>query len=240
MSALFDAATFEGSRRDEGLDRLATDINANITERTKLGVLAEQIADLGLSYAQGRIRRALTGAAPRSAAWYPDHRMSAWLYYEPKFIFERAVHEGRMVGWGTSNQWREAETHEIVPKLVFTTSTNPQAGLKAFVLTDEWIVLKAAGTRQQLNYTGVYNPRGQELSATDPNNLGAEALAFYQELARRERNDEDFLLYLAAIYNSALAGEYLEDGGENVMRIPLIYQYLDEDTVDAVHAVYVI
>lgn len=143
------------------------------------------------------------------------------------------MHEGRPVGWGTSNQWRDAATHGITPKLVFTTSTNPEAGLKSFVLTDEWIILKAAGTRQQLNYTGINNPlRGRELAG--PNNLGGEALEFFQGLLEREHNDEDFLLYLAAIYNSALADEYLQEGGGNVMHIPLASQHLDTDIVDAV------
>jgi hypothetical protein len=233
MQLLFNTAAEQTSRREEGLEELGRNINANAVERAKLEVLADQIASLGIRYERERIRRALTGSAPRSSAWYPDGRMKAWLYYEPRFTFERAIHEGRTVGWGTSNQWREPATHAILPKLVFTTSTNPEAGLKAFVLTDQWIVLKAAGTRQQLNYTAINNPlRGVELAG--PNNLGAEALVFYHDLIQRNYAEEDFLLYVAAVYNSALAGEYLVEGGENVMHIPLASNYLDPEIVDTV------
>ncbi len=233
MRALFETSAMQGARLHEGLDLLAADIGASAEERGKLGVLAGQISNQGLRYEQSRIRRGLTGTAPRTVAWYPDRRMTAWLYYEPRFIFERAVHEGKAVGWGTSNQWREPATHTIAPKFVFTTSTNPEAGLKAFVLTDDWIVLKAAGTRQQLNYTGIYNPlRGDEL--TDAGNVGGDALPFFHELKRRGHNAEGMLLYLAAIYNSALAGEYLEQGGENAMHIPLSVQHSDAELVDMV------
>ena len=110
--------------------------------------------------------------------------MSTWIYYEPRFTFERVVHVGRTAGWGMSNQWREDASHWITPKLVFTTSTNPEAGLKAFVLDEPWIVLKAAGTRQQLNYTGVENPR-ENVRLGEPNNIGGDALALYHALSGR-------------------------------------------------------
>ena len=226
MQQLFDAATGAAGQRSQRLDALAAAIGANATERAKLTGLAENIATSGLAHDAGRIRRTLSGSAPRSSAWYPDARMSTWVYYEPQFTFERAVHTDRQQGWGTSNQWREDSSHRVTPKLVFTTSTNPNAGLKAFVLTDEWLVLKAAGTRQQLNYTAVENPLAQPRLG-EPNNLGAEALDLYRALTSRGHDEESFLLYIAAIYNSELAGDYLTDGGESVMRIPL-----DPDTLD--------
>ena len=174
--------------------------------------------------------RTLTGSAPRSSAWYPDARMTSWIYYEPRFTFDRAVHEDRAEGWGTSNQWREDASHLIVPKLAFTTTTNPDAGLKAFVLNEPWIVLKAAGTRQQLNYTGVENPLRDKFM-NGPNNLGDEASTFYSALTACGYNIEDFLLYIAAIYNSALADEYLRQGGDNTMRIPVNPAVMDMDAV---------
>jgi|JI8StandDraft_2_1071088.scaffolds.fasta_scaffold00450_2 hypothetical protein len=220
MNELFDAARRPARQRDQALEELAVAIKATPADQTKLATLAELIAQGEMAFDVSRIKRTLSGSAPRSVAWYPDARMSTWIYYEPRFTFERAVHEDRMQGWGTSNQWREAASHAIVPKLVFTTSTNPQAGLKAFVLDDEWIVLKAAGTRQQLNYTAVDNPLA-EARMGEPNNLGGEAVELHRALVGRGRGDEDFLLYVAAIYNSELAGEYLDDGGDNKMRIPV-------------------
>jgi hypothetical protein len=234
MAALFAAATLMGPARTSALGDLATRIRADDDDALKLAGLADLIASAEIGFSEARVKKTLSGTAPRSSAWYPDERMTLWVYHEPEFTFERAVHEGRAQGWGTSNQWREAVTHDINPKFVFTTSTNPAAGLKAFVLNDEWLVLKAAGTRQQLNYTGLVNPLRQiELG---PNNLGGEALAFHQALVGRGGADEDFLLYLAAIYNSALADEYLQDGGENFMHVPLDMSLLDEEVVDRVIA----
>lgn len=89
------------------------------------------------------------------------------------------------------SQWREPESHSILPKLAFTTSTNPQAGLKAFVVNDDWIVKLAAGTRQQLNYTGVSNPLAPA-SLSGPNNLGSEALELFAALEARGLGNEDF------------------------------------------------
>jgi len=231
LNALFSAATRQGRRRDDELDALATSIRAGQADRVKLDTLAAQIVDRGIAFDEEKIRLTLSGSAPRSVAWYPDARMSTWIYYEPRFMFDRAVHEDRTQGWGTSNQWREAASHRLSPKLVFTTSTNPDAGLKAFVLDDQWIVLKAAGTRQQLNYTGADNPLS-EPRLGEPNNLGADALGLYHALADRGRGEADFLLYIAAIYNSELAAEYLEDGGDNNMRIPLNLQHLDLAAVE--------
>lgn len=234
MQMLFEAAALPGSARESALADLSVRIRADEGEAAKLAGLADLIASAQTVFTDVRIKKTLSGTAPRASAWYPDERMTLWVYHEPEFTFERAIHEGRAQGWGTSNQWREAVTHDINPKFVFTTSTNPAAGLKAFVLNDEWLVLKAAGTRQQLNYTGLINPLRQlELG---PNNLGGEALAFYRDLIDRGGTEEGFLLYLAAVYNSNLADEYLQDGGENFMHIPLDMASLNEEVVDRVIA----
>jgi len=232
MQALFDAAALPEPSRASALAGLSAKVRLSDEDIPKLAGLADMIASARIEFAETKIKKTISGTAPRSSAWYPDEKMTNWVYYEPEFTFERAVNEGKVQGWGNSNQWREHATHEICPKFVFTTSTNPAAGLKAFVLNDDWLVLKAAGTRQQLNYTGLVNPlRQRELG---PNNLGGEALFFHQFITSRGKNDEDFLLYLAAIYNSELAEEYLQDGGENHMRIPLDTSLLDASVVDRV------
>lgn len=220
IQSLFAASQQTSRRRKSSLDQLATSIRADQKERAKIDVLVEQIQENSLQFDPSRIRRTLTGSAPRSVAWYPNAKMTKWIYYEPRFVFERAINEGRAQGWGNSNQWRDEESHTISPKLAFTVTTNPRAGLKAFVLDDEWLVLKAAGARQQIHYTGVENPLAQA-RFMEPNNLGPEAAAFHAALTERGRGDEDFLFYIAAIYNSELANEYLVGGGDNKMRIPL-------------------
>lgn len=232
METLFEAASRSGATRAALLDELSQIIRANEAEALKLTVLADMISENQMVYSDSKITKTLSGSAPREAAWYPDDRMTNWVYFEPQFTFQRAIHEGKQQGWGTSNQWREPATHQINPKLVFTTSTNAAAGLKAFVVNDNWLVLKAAGTRQQLNYTGVVNPLAEmELG---PNNLGGEALSFYEDLTSRGYDHEDFLHYISAIYNSELADDYLHDGGENFMTIPLDGNLLEISVVDRV------
>ncbi len=229
LQRVFRAAA-GGSRAEQILDGIAQDIRANEAERGKLDAVVQCIVDNALVFDDGKFVQAITGSAPRASAWYPDARMTKWIYYEPAFTFERAVHDGRMAGWGTSNQWRDAASHGISPKLVFTTSTNPEAGLKAFVLTERWLVLKAAGTRQQLNYTGVTIPSDGGLFGGSLN-LGREAQSLFRRLEQEGLNEEDFLLYVAAIYNSSTANEYLIGGGSNSMNIPLDHDKMDMDVV---------
>jgi hypothetical protein len=197
--------------------------------------MAMQASDSGLCFEAGRVRRVVTGSAPNDAAWYPDERQTAWIYYEPRLVVPRNVNEGREPGWGTMSQWRDPQSHNIGPKLVFTTSTNPDAGFKAFVLPGEWMVKVHGGESQQFHYTGINRPSASAI-LTGPNNLGDEALAFYLDLAARGHDDEAFLLYIAAIYNSQIAEDYLEGGGDNVMRIPLDPRHLDRGLVDRIIA----
>jgi len=92
---------------------------------------------------------------------------------------------------------------------------------------------KAAGTRQQLNYTGINNPLAPK-HFNGPNNLGSEALQMYNSMINRQYTAEDFLLYIAGLYNSQLAEDYLDGGGGNVLHIPLDPEVLDFAIVDAI------
>jgi hypothetical protein len=216
---LFEASQADATRRSELLRQISVECRLDEDDTEKLRGVCGLIDAGGLRFDAQKVRRAITGSAPNDCAWYPDNRMIAWLYYEPRMVFERAVHEGRNQGWGTSNQWREPESHNVRPKFVFTTSTNPERGLKAFVLPDEWIVLKAAGTRQQLNYTALDNPFTPPQMG--PNNLGGEAEQLFNAMASLGSSSDDFLFYVAALYNSRVAESYLYDGGDSSLRIPL-------------------
>ena len=235
MESFFGAAHTTGSQRRTALDRLATGIGLDDDERPRLTGLADQAVEKELQFSPEGLRRTLTGSGPNDDAWYPSQRMTAWLYYEHRLLVPRNINPGRNAGWGSMSQWREPQSHQIAPKLAFTTSTNVEAGLKAFVLTDDWVVKLGAGTRQQLNYTSVRNPLVPD-SLSGPNNLGSEALEFYTDLESRGMGDEDFLLYVAGIYNSQLAEDYLEGGGGNMMHIPLDPQRLEITFVDRVIA----
>ena len=97
-------------------------------------MMAANAAEGRLAFDPTPVRRVITGSAPNEVAWYPDERLQSWIYYEPRLRIPRNVHEGRNPGYGTMSQWRDPEIHAIGPKFVFTTGTNPDYGLKAFVV----------------------------------------------------------------------------------------------------------
>ena len=215
------AAALELPAREAALDELAQSIRATSPKnRGRLSLMAAQAAEGTLTFDPSRIRRVVTGSAPNEVAWYPDERLRSWIYYEPKLRIPRNVHEGRDPGYGTMSQWRDAESHTIDPKFVFTTGTNPDHGLKALIVPGEWMVKSHGGESQQFHYTGLTNPQAQP-SLSGPNNLGADALSFYEALMTIQHEAHDFLFYLAGIYNSQIAEDYLEGGGASVLRIPL-------------------
>ncbi len=222
LRSFFEAVSLEHeNERERALDQLAVVIGANSDKnRARLSLMARQAADAGLMFAETKIRRVVTGSAPNEVAWYPDERLTSWIYYEPMLRVPRNVHEGRDPGYGTMSQWRDEESHAIGPKLVFTTSTNPGYGLKALVVPRDWMVKSHGGESQQFHYTGLENPlRPPYLSG--PNNLGDDAQEFSAALGATGGDPEDFLFYIAGIYNSQVAEDYLAGGGGNVMRIPL-------------------
>lgn len=222
LRSFFDAVRLEQEdERERALDRLAAVIRATSEKnRGRLSLMARQAADAGLTFAEAKIRRVVTGSVPNEVTWYPDERLTSWIYYEPKLRVPRNVHEGRDPGYGTMSQWRDEDSHAIGPKLVFTTSTNPDYGLKALVVPGDWMVKSHGGESQQFHYTGLENPlRPPNLSG--PNNLGDDAQVFSAALVATGREPEDFLFYIAGIYNSQVAEDFLSGGGGNVMRIPL-------------------
>jgi hypothetical protein len=207
--------------REAALDELARSIRATSAKnRGRLSLMAANAAEGRLAFDPTRVRRVITGSAPNEVAWYPDERLQYWIYYEPRLRIPRNVHEGRNPGYGTMSQWRDPESHAIGPKFVFTTGTNPDYGLKAFVVPGNWMVKLHGGESQQFHYTGLTNPLAQP-SLSGPNNLGANALEFYTALTIAGFSDDAFLFYLVGIYNSQVAEDYLEGGGANVLRIPL-------------------
>jgi hypothetical protein len=174
----------------------------------------------GLRFEARKIVPVLTGSTHNDDAWYPSPALTSYIYFEPELRAPRNTNPGKFQGWGDMSQWREAASHEIVPKLAFTTSANPERGFKAFVLPDRWFVKLAAGTRQQLNYTGVENPL-EQATLEGANNLSGNALRLFEEFRERGLDQEDFLLYIAGVYNSSLSHAYLSGQGGQVMRVPV-------------------
>lgn len=113
-------------------------------------------------------------------------------------------------------QWREPRSHLIHPKLVFTTGSKPQYGLKAFVFHDEWYVKIHGGTSQQYHYTGLENPLMSDRTDGQPNNLTDDGLKLLDALNSCELPPESVLFYVAGVYNSELANEFLEEAGSGL------------------------
>ena len=205
----------------------ANDIDEDKYER--LEQLAVQIRQKGLSFNQSNIKRALDGAMPNNVRWYPPRGNQVFIYYEVQLDIPRNENEGRSVGWGTMQQWREPLSHTIYPKLIYTTAAKPQYGLKAFVINDEWYVKKHGGTSQQYNYTGLINPARPQRMDNLPNNLAEGGLRLLDTLAEAGLDAADLNFYIAAIYNSEIASEFLDEASSAspfAIRIPAKHQLL--------------
>jgi len=193
------------------LERWAAENGIPESKHERLCQLATQIRQRELTFVPSNIKRALDGSMPNSARWYPPRANAVFVYYEVRLDIPRNVNEGREVGWGDMQQWREPLSHTISPKLIYTTASKPQYGLKAFVVDDEWYVKKHGGTSQQYNYTGLTYPfRGPRIDGS-PNNLSEGGLKLLERLGEGGLPPSALNYYVAAIYNSEIAAEFLDE-----------------------------
>lgn len=183
--------------------------------------VAESIRQQNLSYDAKKLKRSVSGTIPNELRWYPHPDYWHWIYYEPVIRIPRNVNPGRRVGWGSMEQWRDPDSHRISPKLIFTTSTNPRAGYKAFVVDDEWYVKLHGGTSQQYNYTGLEDPTESIRADGVENNLAGPGEVARAILVGAGGTAEDLLHYVAGIYNSALANEFLDEQSGHDLRVRL-------------------
>lgn len=185
-------------------------------ELERLGGIARQIRQKSLSFQTCKIRRTLDGAMPNSVRWYPPRSNEVYVYYEPELDIPRNEHEGKQTGWGTMQQWRAPESHLITPKLIYTTASKPQYGLKAFVVQDEWLVKIHGGTSQQYNYTGIANPQVSQRTDGMPNNLTSAGRTLYAALNGNGSAEQSICFYIAGIYNSAISTEFMNSSGSGI------------------------
>jgi hypothetical protein len=177
----------------------------------RLCQLANQVRQKGLTFTPANLKRTLDGSMPNGVRWYPPRSNEVFIYYEVRLNIPRNENEGRAVGWGSMGQWREPLSHTINPKLIYTTAAKPQYGLKAFVVDDEWYVKKAGGESQQYNYTGLVNPSQAPRIDGLPNNLNGGGLNLLMLLKNAGLESAAFNFYIAAIYNSEIAAEFLDE-----------------------------
>lgn len=210
------------------MERWANKYGASDSRIDRLVQVAESIRQRGLSYNSANLKRSVSGTISNELRWYPPSDNWHWIYYEPAIRIPRNVNPGKAVGWGSMEQWREPESHRILPKLIFTSSANPRAGFKAFVVDDEWYVKLHGGTSQQYNYTGLVDLTQTIRADGVENNLAGQGEAARAAFISAGGSAEDLLHYIAGIYNSSLAMQFLEErsGHELGIRLPV------EDNVD--------
>jgi hypothetical protein len=216
MSSFFEISHRKGlssSSLQPAIEAWGQEYSISTENLPRLELLATQIFHKHILYVEGKIKLTLDGAMPNTDRWYPPRKNATYIYYETALDIPRNANEGKSVGWGSMQQWREPESHQISPKLVYTSASKPKYGLKAFVLNDEWFVKIHGGTSQQYNYTGISYPGRTQRMDGLPNNLTEEGIEIVAGLTRRGLAAEDINFYIASIYNSSLAGEFLEQAG---------------------------
>ena len=189
----------------------------------RLQHVALQVRHSSLSFDAESIKRSFSGAMPNSVHWYPPRDFIHYLYYEPSIHIPRNVNEGKEVGWGSMEQWRDPESHLITPKLIYTTGSKAKYGLKAFVVTDEWYMKLHGGTSQQFHYTGIHNPLEPASADGRRNNLTDVGLGLGSPARRRRAFPASLLYYTAAVYNSSVAESFLEEASSGLafgVRLP--------------------
>jgi hypothetical protein len=211
--ALAERRTLTGTKLIAELVKWSKESGIADKEQERLNSLLILVRGAKIGFDRSKIRLALDGAAPNSTRWYPARTNRVFLYFEPSFRFRRNVHEGKFEGWGDMQQWRDPSSHTITPKLIYTTGVKPKYGLKAFVVHDDWLVKVHGGTSQQYHYTGLIDP--QKALRTDglPNNLTDAGHQIVRALVSEGLPAEAALFYIATIYNSEFAAEYIEQGG---------------------------
>jgi hypothetical protein len=147
---------------------------------------------------------------PNNVRWYPPRDKTAYVYYEVGLDIPRNQNEGKFIGWGSMQQWRDPASHLIRPKLIYTTASKPNYGLKAFVVDDEWYVKLHGGTSQQYNYSGLHHPSAAPRMDGRPNNLADGGLALLDIVEAAKLPAEALNFYIAGLYNSEVAIEFLE------------------------------
>lgn len=190
-----------------------------IEEIDRLQSVAQNAAEMRATFEPSRIKKSVSGSIPNDLRWYPPPKYRHFIYYDPSIKIERNVNAGKTKGWGSMGQWRDPASHLISPKLIFTSSSNPKYGFKAFVLDDEWYAKLHGGKSQQYNYTGIAVP--PHLPGVE-NNLTVIGQKIRNALVGAGCLPTDLLHYVAGIYNSSLAEMYLEAevSGDLLLRVP--------------------
>lgn len=204
-------------------------------ERERLSFLLEQARSAGLSFQRARLRPVFAGSVALGHEWYPPIRYAGWVYYEPRLKIPRNTHPGKRSGWGWMQQWRPEETHLQFPKLIFTTSSNPRYGFRAYVVEEGWFTKLDGAASQKYHYATLHDPTRPARAGGAPNNLSDAGLRALRAVRRAGLEEVDLLHALAAIYNSTYGLSYAAREAELMLPLPDLAR-AGEETLQALTA----
>ena len=219
MKRFFNAAD---SQRARDLDDLAAECECVDQQRDRLKYLCREAGRNGLRFDKKRLKPVFAGSIPDGREWHPPLEYAHWIYYEPRIQVPRNINPGKVVGWGTMNQWQEPEVHATFPKLIFTTSTNVRYGFRAYVVDSGWYTKLHGAASQQYNFVTLVNPLKSARLGGEPNNLSAQGEALRVLLRSWGLRDDDLLHLIAAFYNSSYARAYILREEDSMLPLPLI------------------
>jgi hypothetical protein len=206
------------SARDREAVSLARELGLNAKAQRRLELLLDQARERGLEFAEACIVPSFGGSIPADLAWVPPHAHARWIYYEPGFDIPRNLNPGKRRGWGSMQQLRDPRTHAAFPKLIFTTSSNPRYGFRAFVVDAGWYAKLGGASSQQYHYLSVHDPTKPGEGGEPASNLADAGLELRDRLGARR--PEDLLHLIAGVYNSAYAARLGSCEGASTLPLP--------------------
>jgi hypothetical protein len=219
MRRFFDVSRGKGT---VALEAFGDELQCNEKERERLAYLCADSASRGLTYDNACIKPVFGGTLPNGMHWYPPLSHASWIYYEPAIRIPRNVNPGKDSGWGWMQQWRDPESHEVFPKLIFTTSTNRNNGFRAFVVHSDWYAKLHGAASQQFHYVTMRDPTRDSLLPQQNNNLSDEGHRLLNRFQSWGLEAADILYFIAALYNSRLGSDYIEREEESMLPLPLV------------------
>jgi type I restriction-modification system DNA methylase subunit len=233
MRQFFDVSA---NGRASDAENLAQDFGFDEDQRQRLEYLSKAARTLNLSFDTAKIKPVFAGSIPAGNAWSPPLRYAHWVYYEPLIKIPRNTNPGKDAGWGWMQQWRDPETHEIFPKLIFTTSTNPNYGFRAYVIGAGWYTKLHGAASQQYHYVMLDDPTKPARLGGGHNNLTTEGEALLSLFRKWDLEEEDLLHWIAAFYNSHRARVYVSQEADSMLPLPELRDNDEQAVKDIVGA----
>ncbi len=215
---------------------LAEECGCNEGQRQRLAYLCKEVRRTNLKFDKAKLKPVFAGSIPDGNAWCPPLKYAHWIYYEPQIKIPRNTNPGKKAGWGWMQQWREPETHDVFPKLIFTTSTNRKYGFRAYVISAGWYTKLHGATSQQYHYVTLDDPTKPARLDGGHNNLTGEGEAILSLFRNWSLDEADLFHWIAAFYNSSYARTYVSQEADSMLPLPKVRDDDERAVMDIVGA----